>query len=225
MRESEDDKWALRTCILIAIGLLTGILLTVLVQKWTAGHANSANSANSVKTALAEVVTPTPESSIAMGSPDRRGGSLGFGKPSPMPAVVGSSAQALAPATSSPATVSSSGACAASTVYVVSAGQNSSSVASSAGTTTTIGGTTSGGTEMIPSGIYYSDSTSGYPISSGGRAVGSGVPQTNTTTVYVDQGGNVVPAPPPQAVGRNGLLSNPPVDQPSSHGTAYSRSL
>lgn len=211
MRESQDDKWTLRTCF-VAIGLLSGILFTVLFQQWISGHANGA------KTSVAEVVNPTPESTTAMGSPDRRGGSLGFGSPWAMPVLVGSTAQASSPDAAATSVLSAGGACAASTVNVVSSSANGSSVSASVGTT-------NGGTELIPSGVYYSDSTSGYPISSGGRAVGSGVPQMSTTTVYVDQGGNVVPSPPAQAVGRNGLLSNPPVDPPSSHGTAYSRSL
>lgn len=64
-------------------------------------------------------------------------------------------------------------------------------------------------------GTVLSESTNGYPIVTGGRAVDSPYrnidPETNTEL-------------PPQQVGRSGLLSNPCVDPPSVHGLAYGRS-
>ena len=202
MRENQDDKWALSASLLIAVGLLSGILMTVLVQQWLSGHGSTNG-----KTAVAQIANKALSEPVQ--SPAKLGGtsaSTSAGAIYGSPNV--SSTVAIDP-------LQSSGACAASTVSPTITQQ----------TSTVSQGTTAGATEMIPSGVYYSDSTSGYPISVGGRAVGSGVPQTTSTTVYVDQGGNVLPAPPMQAIGRNGLLSNPPVDPPSSHGTAYSRSL
>ena len=70
---------------------------------------------------------------------------------------------------------------------------------------------------IMQPGTCYSETASGYPISTGGRAVDF----TNTQT------GPIESFEPdsrlaPQPIGRNGLLSNPSVDPPSSRGHAYS---
>lgn len=65
-------------------------------------------------------------------------------------------------------------------------------------------------------GTSLSESTSGYPITMGRRAVDSAF-------VVAPDSSSSITEVPPQPVGRNGLLSNPCVDPPSTHGAAYGR--
>ncbi len=85
--------------------------------------------------------------------------------------------------------------------------------------------------------MEYDQTVSGYPIVTGRRAVDS---DANGSTAYggtseinmanatynapvaLDENGQVV-TPEPRTIGRNGLISNPPMDPPSSKGRAYSR--
>lgn len=83
--------------------------------------------------------------------------------------------------------------------------------------------------------MEYEQTASGYPIVTGRRAVDSdangstaygGTSEinmanaTNNAAVAVNENGEVV-TPEPRPIGRNGLISNPAVDPPSSKGTAY----
>lgn len=79
--------------------------------------------------------------------------------------------------------------------------------------------------------LEYTQSHSGYRIAVGRRAVDYEDP--NQTRALppgtIDPGATAGWAADnetvsPQRIGRNGLVSNPPVDPPSSHGYAYSRS-
>lgn len=75
-------------------------------------------------------------------------------------------------------------------------------------------------TVILQPGSSYSETGSGYPIITGGRAVDSPsviIPQS-TTVIY-----GPVDDLPGQVIGRNGLLANPAVDPSSSHGLAYNR--
>jgi hypothetical protein len=74
---------------------------------------------------------------------------------------------------------------------------------------------------ILRPGTTYSESSSGYPIYTGGRAIDSEAePMVNPeTTVGEDEQGSMS-----QPVGRNGLLANPCVDPMSSKGKAYSSS-
>jgi hypothetical protein len=78
--------------------------------------------------------------------------------------------------------------------------------------------------------LDYGQTASGYPISTGrravdyfdsaqGRVINTGVDPSATAGWAADD--YSVPA---QRLGRNGLVANPSVDPPSSHGAAYSRS-
>lgn len=75
--------------------------------------------------------------------------------------------------------------------------------------------------QLIP-GQVYSETSSGYPIVTGSRAVDWG---TQQVTYVLDQQGEasqlVINGQP---VGRNGLISNPCVDPASTKGLSYSRS-
>lgn len=73
--------------------------------------------------------------------------------------------------------------------------------------------------------VQYSESTSGYPIIAGRRAVdynSSGAITPSGNAIMVDETGTILQQTP-RPIGRNGLIGNPCVDPPSSHGTAYSR--
>jgi hypothetical protein len=72
--------------------------------------------------------------------------------------------------------------------------------------------------------MEYSESTSGYPIAVGRRAVDS-TPEgfvTSGNAVLLDESGAIMD-PEPRPIGRNGLVGNPSVDPPSSRGAAYGR--
>jgi hypothetical protein len=74
-------------------------------------------------------------------------------------------------------------------------------------------------------GLHYSESSSGYPIYTGWRAVDSpmaALPSDSSQTQTVIYGQDVSNLQP-QQIGRNGLLANPCVDPGSAHGLAYSR--
>jgi hypothetical protein len=75
-------------------------------------------------------------------------------------------------------------------------------------------------------GTHYSETASGYPIYTGGRAVDS-LPAQIPVQFQQAESQNQVILPDAgqeaQQVGRNGLIANPCVDPPSSHGLAYSR--
>ncbi len=65
-------------------------------------------------------------------------------------------------------------------------------------------------------GTSYSESSSGYPIYTGGRAVDS-------PPAHLPYSSQVVVEESTQQIGRNGLVANPCADPPSVHGVAYSR--
>lgn len=67
-------------------------------------------------------------------------------------------------------------------------------------------------------GTSVSESSSGYPIYTGGRAVDS------PPVLIESSSGYMAAEAAPQASGRNGLLANPCSDPPSAHGLAYGRS-
>jgi hypothetical protein len=68
---------------------------------------------------------------------------------------------------------------------------------------------------MLP-GTVLSESSSGYPVYTGGRAIDS--------PPVLFEGSNSIDAEAAtQRVGRNGLLANPCSDPPSAHGLAYGR--
>ncbi len=69
-------------------------------------------------------------------------------------------------------------------------------------------------------GMTYSETTSGYPIYTGRRAVDSSAQPVET----VESAPINEEATMSQSVGRNGLLANPCVDPASSKGKAYSGS-
>ncbi len=74
-----------------------------------------------------------------------------------------------------------------------------------------------GQTVILAPGTSYAESSSGYPIYTGSRAVDSAaaeIPYSNNTASEELA---------PQQIGRNGLVANPCADPPSSHGVAYSR--
>ena len=72
----------------------------------------------------------------------------------------------------------------------------------------------------VSPGVNYSQTTSGYPIYTGGRAVDS---PGLATQIPCQSQPMLVPMLPSLPVGRNGLLSNPCVDPASCRGLAYSR--
>ena len=68
---------------------------------------------------------------------------------------------------------------------------------------------------MLP-GTVLSESSSGYPVYTGSRAIDS-------PPVLIEGSNSIDAEAAPQQVGRNGLLANPCSDPPSAHGLAYGR--
>src|SRR5205823_2445762 len=85
--------------------------------------------------------------------------------------------------------------------------------------TSITGATQTEGTQAIelPPGVSLSETTSGYPIITGTRAVDS-------PPVVIPYNGGPMEEALPQPIGRNGLLANPCSDPISAHGAAYGRS-
>jgi len=78
-------------------------------------------------------------------------------------------------------------------------------------------------TALAP-GMHYSETSSGYPVYTGGRAVDSSMaPLTDSAQSQEVIYGQEVSNLQPQQIGRNGLLANPCMDPISVHGLAYSR--
>lgn len=77
---------------------------------------------------------------------------------------------------------------------------------------------------QLAPGTCVSQTTSGYSIVTGSRAIDSpGVQVVESgQPVVINEQGSIVSLES-QPVGRNGLLSNPPVDPPSSKGRAYTQ--
>jgi hypothetical protein len=82
---------------------------------------------------------------------------------------------------------------------------------------------------VFGSNVESGQTVSGYPMAAGRKAVEYIDPQQGAYTGAQDPSTTAGWAPDDytvaaQRVGRNGLVSNPCVDPPSSHGAAYSRS-
>jgi hypothetical protein len=189
-----------RTIILVVVGVIVGIATTLCAQKWLAASH----------------------------------------KPSSPPPMASLSAKSLLPESSG------AGACLASQP---SFGAPSSQEMEQPGQLRVT--LSKGKVLTVPAGVQVSETISGYPICVGSRAVDYNQAQSqspspvyvtpvvvappgtqivpaapqyyvNSQLVLVDENGNLV-APTARPVGRNGLVSNPCVDPPSTRGAAFDR--
>ncbi len=215
-----------KSIILLACGLTAGILLTSILQYFSVDSRPTQPSKSTDQAASGQ--------GMRFGSSD---GPVGYPPPLPPPTAAPFAPPAVAaqapPRATAPQWVDVP---AASLAPKMQAGQalslppNYTIVPSSQNASSTIGT------------MEYTESSNGYPVAVGRRAVDSFVPGggicqavTNGTgsNVILDpspgSGSNVIQDPTPgldvqnMPVSRNGLLGNPCCDPPSSHGRAYTQ--
>lgn len=189
-RESQSDF------VWIFVGLLVGIAGTVGVQYWLSGERNSQSAPVAAVTAadmpVATGMTAEPSAGVM--------GAVQLGDATTTGAVGVVPAEAMATGANAKSALDSE------TGAMSAAATNS--------------GPSAAQQVSLSSGMTYSETTSGYPIYTGRRAVdSSALPVETTESASMNEEATMS-----QSVGRNGLLANPCVDPASSKGKAYSSS-
>lgn len=205
----QKNQFSTTMILSLLLGLTTGVAVTLGVQAWQASMRSGFAENPSGKSDVGSAESILREASSISGAPTGSGVAPAQSQNAvlaPYPdAGPGAAGQTLPAATGSVATAPVStvvpGSMSVSGVVSPATGLQPGRVTVYTVTTMPAGGVPEVGT------VEYSETTSGYPVAVGRRAV--------------DYSGPV--SLPPQQVGRNGLLSNPPVDPPSTRGAAYGR--